>query len=76
MHMQVIHGLPVLTGALAHMAAKIAAEHECGDHTLFVGALFHMTAEPSRQPLLYHESRFGTLVHTKQDRLIPAPDFW
>src|SRR5262245_7783781 len=37
-----IDGVPLLPDALAHMAANIVAEHDCGDHTLFVGQLFHI----------------------------------
>lgn len=71
-----IDGLPMLRDALAHMAADIVAEHECGDHTLFVGQLFHIDAAKFGQPLLYHQSRFATLLHTKQDQVITVPEFW
>jgi flavin reductase (DIM6/NTAB) family NADH-FMN oxidoreductase RutF len=71
-----IDGLPMLRDALAHMAANIVAEHECGDHTLFVGHLFHIDAGKFGQPLLYHQSRFASLLHTKQDQVITVPEFW
>lgn len=71
-----IDGLPALRDALAHMAARIVAAHDCGDHTLFVGQLFHMDATEHGQPLVYHKSRFGGLLHTKQDQVIPVPEFW
>jgi len=71
-----VDGLPVLADASAHMAADVAAAHDCGDHTLFVGHLFHMDADKARQPLLYHEGRFGSLVHTREDAMVPAPEFW
>jgi flavin reductase (DIM6/NTAB) family NADH-FMN oxidoreductase RutF len=71
-----IDGIPMLQNVCAHLAADIVAEHDCGDHTLFIGHLFHMDADASRDPLVYHEGRFGTLVHTKQDQLVPAPEFW
>ncbi len=71
-----IHGLPMLRDALAHMAADIVAEHECGDHTLFIGQLFHIDAGKFGQPLLYHQSRFASLLHSKQDQAIMVPEFW
>lgn len=71
-----IDGLPALRDALAHIAARIVAEHDCGDHTLFVGHLVHMDAAGHGRPLVYHRSRFGDLLHTKQDQVIPVPEFW
>lgn len=71
-----IDGLPALRDALAHMAADIVAEHDCGDHTLFVGHLFHLDATENGRPLVYHQSRFGGLLHTRQDQVIPVPEFW
>lgn len=71
-----IHGLPMLRDALAHLAAEIVAEHECGDHTLFIGRLFHIDAGKFGQPLLYHQSRFASLLHSKQDQAITVPEFW
>lgn len=71
-----IEGLPMLRDALAHMAANVLAEHDCGDHTLFVGHLFHIDAAAFGQPLLYHQSRFAKLVHSRQDQVIAVPEFW
>jgi len=71
-----VDGLPALRDAMARMAADIAAEHDCGDHTLFIGRLFHMSADRGREPLVYHGTRFGTLVHTKEDQQLPVPEFW
>jgi flavin reductase (DIM6/NTAB) family NADH-FMN oxidoreductase RutF len=71
-----VNGLPVLRGACAHMAANVVATHDCGDHTLFVGHLFHMDTSNARAPLLYHESRFGSLVHRKEDQFFSGPEFW
>lgn len=56
-----IDGLPVLTEAVARMAAETHAMHPCGDHTLFVGRMFHMEADSGRSPLIYHQSGFRGL---------------
>lgn len=71
-----IDGIPALRDALAHMAADIVAEHDCGDHTLFVGHLIHMDTTGHGRPLVYHMSRFGGLLDSKQDQVIPVPEFW
>src|SRR5262245_11494155 len=71
-----IDGLPTLRNAMAHIAADITGENECGDHTLFIGHLFHMDADRGREPLLYHDARFGTLVHSRRDQPVPVPEFW
>jgi flavin reductase len=71
-----IDGIPSLRDAIARMAANVVAEHDCGDHTLFLGHLFHMDADRGREPLLYHQARFGSLVHTREDQKIPVPEFW
>jgi flavin reductase len=74
--MEWVNGLPLLRDACAHLAAETVTTHDCGDHTLFVGHLFHMDASNARAPLLYHESRFGTLIHRKDDQGVPGPEFW
>jgi flavin reductase (DIM6/NTAB) family NADH-FMN oxidoreductase RutF len=71
-----IHGAPMLAGALAHIAAELVAEYDCGDHTLFVGQLFDITADETREPLLYHEGRFGALIRSRDDQAIAVPEFW
>lgn len=71
-----LDGLPVLDGTVATMAADTVAEHDCGDHSLFVGQLFHMSAEPDRPPLVYHQSRFTRLRHGTGDQEVPGPEFW
>jgi flavin reductase (DIM6/NTAB) family NADH-FMN oxidoreductase RutF len=71
-----VEGVPVLAGALAHIAADLTAEHECGDHTLFVGSIFHMDSNDSGEPLLHHRGHFGTMLHTREDDAIAVPAFW
>lgn len=70
-----IDDLPCLKQAMAHLAARVVAGHDCGDHTLFVGHLFHMDAARGREPLLYHSGRFGALRRTRDDREVPAPEY-
>jgi flavin reductase (DIM6/NTAB) family NADH-FMN oxidoreductase RutF len=67
-------GMPAIDGTAATIAATVAARHDCGDHTIFIGSIVAMAAE-DRPPLLYHASRFGALVPLREEA--PAlPEFW
>lgn len=69
-------GIPVLSNVSAAIAAKTASEHDCGDHTIFIGSIVGMRAE-DRTPLLYYSGRYGTL-EPKKDKPEPNPmlDYW
>ena len=69
-----ISGAPALPGAAAAIAATLSAQHDCGDHTIFIGAIVAMESH-NRPPLLYHASRFGALMplHEKAPEM---PEFW
>ncbi|MEX0853537.1 MAG: flavin reductase family protein [Bauldia sp.] len=67
-------GVPALPGTAALIAAEIAARHDCGDHTIFVGHIAAMVAE-ERPPLLYHASRFAALVPLRESSP-SVPEFW
>lgn len=43
---------PVLADSLAHIVCRITAQHEAGDHTIFVGHVEHL-AHYGGEPLLY-----------------------
>ena len=71
------HGsVPVLaaSAAVAAIVADVAATHDCGDHTIFDGHVVSMNAN-DRQPLLYHGSRFASLV-TLREASPAVPEFW
>ena len=65
---------PLLQDCAARIAANVANECDCGDHTLFIGAIHHMDST-DRPPLIYHRSAFGALAPNMRERL-PAPEFW
>jgi len=67
--------VPLLADRLAAIAARVAAIHPCGDHSLFVGEIFHMSAEERRKPLVFYGGRYATLVHPA-DLAVPTPEFW
>jgi flavin reductase (DIM6/NTAB) family NADH-FMN oxidoreductase RutF len=66
---------PLLANAVAVVAADIAAQYDCGDHTLFIGGIRYMAAQ-GRPPLVVHQGRYAAVTHAAE----PAPewvvDFW
>jgi len=69
-----IGGVPAILGASAVIATRVSARHDCGDHSLFIGAIVSMAAD-DQPPLLYHASRFAALVPLREAS--PAlPEFW
>jgi flavin reductase len=71
---QLIDDTPVLQDCAARIAAKVANECDCGDHTLFIGAIHFMDSN-DRPPLVYHRGAFGALAPKYRER-VPAPEFW
>jgi flavin reductase (DIM6/NTAB) family NADH-FMN oxidoreductase RutF len=54
--------LPVIRGALAHVACRRFAVHDAGDHTLILGAVTGMAqGAAGRRPLVFHGGRFAGL---------------
>jgi len=68
-------GVPVLADVSAAIAATVAARHDCGDHTLFIGNIIGMR-DDGRAPLVYHAGKYASLHY--KDTLAPDPaiDFW
>ena len=69
-----VGGIPTLGDAAALITADLAAEHDCGDHTLYVGHILFMRSD-ERPPLLYHAGHYGALLPESGDD-IPTPEFW
>jgi flavin reductase (DIM6/NTAB) family NADH-FMN oxidoreductase RutF len=61
-HAPAANGCPVLTGALAWIACRVAAVHDGGDHVLIVGAVEESFVGPdSDDPLLTYEGRYRAI---------------
>lgn len=52
-------GAPVLEGVSAWIDCTLWAEHDGGDHTIVVGRVRDLGADPSRPPLLYYRGGYG-----------------
>jgi flavin reductase (DIM6/NTAB) family NADH-FMN oxidoreductase RutF len=53
-------GLPLLEGALAHVACRVVDVHPAGDHVLWIGEVEHLD-HVEGEPLLFYTGRFGTV---------------
>jgi 3-hydroxy-9,10-secoandrosta-1,3,5(10)-triene-9,17-dione monooxygenase reductase component len=56
------HGVPVLDGALAWLACDLDALHPAGDHTIGIGAITQMDADPTGEPLVWFRGDYGTFA--------------
>ena len=56
------HGVPVLDGALAWLACDLTALHPAGDHTIGIGAITHLHADPDGEPLVWFRGDYGTFA--------------
>jgi flavin reductase len=54
-------GVPLLDGALGWLECRLAAEHETGDHTLFVGEVSSVERGPGNPPLVYIDQSYRPL---------------
>jgi flavin reductase (DIM6/NTAB) family NADH-FMN oxidoreductase RutF len=59
------HGLPLLDGALAHIACRVVDVHPAGDHVLWIGEVEHLYHREG-EPLLFYTGRFGTLRDVRE----------
>ncbi len=66
---------PVLTRAIASLAATVVSTAACGDHTLFVGRLSHMETAPGR-PLLFYGGRYARVDSSNGSESVDPPEFW
>ncbi|MEY2532363.1 MAG: 3-hydroxy-9,10-secoandrosta,3,5(10)-triene-9,17-dione monooxygenase reductase component [bacterium] len=55
------HGVPVLDGALAWLACDLHELHPGGDHTIGIGAVTHVHADPAGEPLVWFRGAYRTL---------------
>jgi len=53
-------GTALVPGALAHLECALAASHDAGDHTIYVGTVLTLGVHPGR-PLVYHAAAYHPL---------------
>jgi flavin reductase (DIM6/NTAB) family NADH-FMN oxidoreductase RutF len=54
-------GAPLVEDAIGWLECRTEAEHEVGDHTLFVGEVLSAEAGRAAPPLIYVDSRYVSL---------------
>ena len=65
------HGVPVIDGALAWLACDLVDLHPAGDHTIGIGEITHMDADPGGEPLVWF--RGGTARSRRNSRARARP---
>jgi flavin reductase (DIM6/NTAB) family NADH-FMN oxidoreductase RutF len=66
---------PMLANATAVIAADVATQHDCGDHTLLIGHIRYMAAH-GLPPLLVHEGRYAGLAYGPESGHDWVVDIW
>jgi flavin reductase len=68
-------GVPILADACARIVAQTVAQHECGDHALFIGHILHLEAD-DRPPLLVHAGHYASLMYASDHGDALSVEFW
>ncbi len=55
-------GSPILDGVIAYFDCRLVAQHDGGDHTIFIGEIVAAGFEEDAEPLLYYASRYRRLA--------------
>ena len=58
---EVVHGTPLVEGALAHLVARVVRSYWGGDHSLFLGRVQYVRYGEGT-PLLFHGGRYEQVV--------------
>ncbi|KIH99140.1 hypothetical protein LP52_09195 [Streptomonospora alba] len=59
-------GIPLLSGALAHVGCRVTAHEHVGDHVLFFGRVCHLDHREG-EPLVFYTGRYRVL-HAQSDQ--------
>lgn len=71
-HEEGLHGLPLITGSLAHFECKVQSSLDHGDHILFIGIVEKFTKTPVaaiEAPLVFNRGKFASLA---QESIVPV----
>lgn len=56
------HGLPLLSGVIAHIECRLEAVTAAGDHFLVLGRVLRLAAHRQVDPMLFFRGRYGGFV--------------
>ena len=71
---ETVEMIPVLSDYAGRIGARVVSQCDCGDHTLFLGAILFVNAT-DRPPLLYYRAAFAALAPQRLGK-VPVPEFW
>jgi flavin reductase (DIM6/NTAB) family NADH-FMN oxidoreductase RutF len=57
-------GSPILDGSAAYMDCRLHADHEAGDHRIFIGEVMELGSAEAGLPLVFHGGQYRTLQDT------------
>lgn len=57
-----VTGVPLITGAAAHLECNVQQKISIGTHTLFVGQVIGSGVD-ALKPLIYHDAKYGLVSH-------------
>ena len=57
-HRLSVTGSPILEGAVAYVDCRLHAEHEAGDHQVYIGEVLDIGWDPEGRPLLFHGGQY------------------
>lgn len=60
-HSREVTGSPILKGAAGYLDCAVEAEHEAGDHLIFIGEVLALGLDPAAPPLLFHGGQYSLL---------------
>jgi 3-hydroxy-9,10-secoandrosta-1,3,5(10)-triene-9,17-dione monooxygenase reductase component len=55
-------GSPILEGTVGYLDCRLHADHEAGDHQIFIGEVVQLGFDPDSEPLLFHGGRYRMAV--------------
>ncbi len=55
-------GSPILEGAAAFLDCRLHADHEAGDHRIFIGEVLELEVNGQAQPLVFHGGGYRAVV--------------
>jgi flavin reductase (DIM6/NTAB) family NADH-FMN oxidoreductase RutF len=57
-HRVSVSGSPILDGAIGYLDCRLHADHEAGDHQIFIGEVVELGFNPDGEPLVFHGGRY------------------
>jgi flavin reductase len=60
-HFTAVTGSPILERAAAYLDCWLSAQHEAGDHLIFIGEVVALGVDPGQRPLVFHGGQYAAL---------------